>query len=145
MAVKVIRVIKEFQRDLTKIVKQKKAFYFASLIGFIVSIIKVLQTYYIFSFLFPIEYTPLMLLTYSFIIFFSSLIFSLIPFPTPGGLGPVEGVFVGFFILFGMKEHKGLLYSAIIRIGQFVSISIGLINLAVKMFLKKSDKKEEVL
>ncbi len=139
-AVKVIMIVKEFQTDISTIIKEKKAFYLASVVGFVISLIEVFQSYYIISFLYPTGYSPLMILIFSFIIYFSSLIFSLIPYPTPGGLGPVEGVYVIFFTLFGMFRADGLLYSLILRMGQSVSISGGLINLFLRRVFKKRDK-----
>jgi uncharacterized protein (TIRG00374 family) len=139
-AVKVMLVVKEFQTDISTIIKEKKAFYLASIVGFIISLIEVFQSYYIISFLYPTGYTPLMILIFAFIIYFSSLIFSLIPYPTPGGLGPVEGVYVIFFTLFGMLRADGLLYSLLLRMGQSVSISGGLINLFFRRVFKKRDK-----
>jgi uncharacterized protein (TIRG00374 family) len=139
-AVKVMLVVKEFQNDISTIIKEKKAFYLASAFGFIISLIEVFQSYYIISFLYPTGYTPLMILIFAFIIYFSSLIFSLIPYPTPGGLGPVEGVYVIFFTLFGMLRADGLLYSLLLRMGQSVSISGGLVNLFFRRVFKKRDK-----
>jgi glycosyltransferase 2 family protein len=139
-AVKVMLVVKEFQSDISTIIKEKKAFYLASGIGFLISLIEVFQSYYIISFLYPTGYSPSMILIFSFIIYFSSLIFSLIPYPTPGGLGPVEGIYVIFFILFGMQRADGLLYSLLLRMGQSVSIGLGLVNLFLRRVFKKRDK-----
>ncbi|MEJ2664288.1 MAG: lysylphosphatidylglycerol synthase domain-containing protein [Spirochaetia bacterium] len=139
-AVKVMLVVKEFQSDISTIIKEKKAFYLASGIGFLISLIEVFQSYYIISFLYPTGYSPSMILIFAFIIYFSSLIFSLIPYPTPGGLGPVEGIYVIFFILFGMQRADGLLYSLLLRMGQSVSIGLGLVNLFLRRVFKKRDK-----
>ena len=139
-AVKVMLAVKEFQTDLSEIVKEKKAFYLASLFGFLISVVEVFQSYYIISFLYPTGYSPSMILMFSFIIFFSSLIFSLIPYPTVGGFGPVEGVCILFFVLFGMQQSDGLLYSFILRMAQVVAISGGLINLFLRRVYKKRAK-----
>jgi uncharacterized protein (TIRG00374 family) len=139
-AVKAMLAIKEFQTDLSEIVKEKKAFYLASLLGFLISIVEVFQSYYIISFLYPAGYTHFMILMFSFIIFFSSLIFSLIPYPTVGGFGPVEGVCILFFLLFGMQQSDGLLYSFILRMGQLVAVGGGLVNLFLRRVFKKSVK-----
>ncbi len=140
LAVRVILVVKEFQDDLSTIIKEKKAFYLASGIGFLISLIEIMQTYYIISFLYPTGYSHSMILIFSFIIYFSSLIFSLIPYPTPGGLGPVEGIYVIFFVLFGMQRADGLLYSLLLRMGQLVSIGAGLVNLFLRRLFKNRDK-----
>lgn len=146
LALKIMRVIKDFQRALSQIIKEKKAFYISSLLGFIVSIIQVFQTYYILAFLFPNGISHGLLLTYSFIIFFSSLFFGLVPL-TPGNIGPVEFIlgvsFKLFIVSFEEALSKALLYSIMLRMGQLITVGIGLLHLLFWRIFKKHAIKQE--
>ena len=135
-AVKFYSAVKDFEKEVSTIIRDKRYFYLATSIGVIVSFIEVLQSYYILSLLYSAN------LVKAFIIF-SSTIFSAIFTLIPASLGGMESVNLFIFSLLGLGGGNGLIYTIVLRIGHLSFVAIGLINLLIsRMILKRKSVKD---
>ncbi|NOY09186.1 MAG: flippase-like domain-containing protein [Spirochaetes bacterium] len=132
-AVKLYRIIRDFEKEVGVIIREKKYFYLAISIGVLVSFIEVMQTYYILSLLHSQN------LIKSFIIF-SSTIFSAVFTFIPANLGGMESVNLFIFTLLGLGAGRGLVYTIILRIGHLGFVALGLLNLMFSRIVKKRNE-----
>jgi uncharacterized protein (TIRG00374 family) len=137
LAVKVIRVVRDFTSSVAHIIKSKKAFYLAMSLGILLSVVELFQYAYVLSVL-GIYSVP-----DAAIIFFGHVflgIFSVIP----GNVGSMEGVFLFVFSILGLGSDRSLIFSVIMRIGQLVMVTLGVGNILVsrisRRFAKGADR-----
>ena len=137
LAVKVIRVVRDFTESVSRIIKSKKAFYLAMSLGILLSIVELFQYAYVLSVL-GIHSVP-----DAAIIFFGHVflgVFSVIP----GNVGSMEGVFLFVFSILGLGSDRSLIFSVIMRIGQLVMVALGVGNILVsrisRRFAKGADR-----
>jgi len=137
VAVKVIRVVRDFTGSVAHIIKSKRAFYLAMSLGILLSVVELFQYAYVLSVL-GIYSVP-----DAAIIFFGHVflgIFSVIP----GNVGSMEGVFLFVFSMLGLGSDRSLVFSVIMRIGQLVMVALGVGNILVsrisRRFLKGADR-----
>jgi uncharacterized protein (TIRG00374 family) len=133
VAVRVIRVIRDFTHSVSLIIKSKKAFYLAMALGLLLSAVELFQYAYVLAVL-DIHSIP-----NAAIIFFGHVflgIFSLIP----GNVGSMEGVFLFVFNILGLGSDRSLIFSMIMRIGQIVMVLLGVVNILVSRLKKRLGK-----
>lgn len=136
-AVKFYSAVKDFEKEIGVIIRDKRYFYLAISIGVIVSLVEVLQTYYILSLLYSAN------LIKAFIIF-SSTIFSAVFTLIPASLGGMESVNLFIFSLLGLGAGNGLIYTIVLRIGHLSFVAIGLANLLISRMIVKRRTAEDV-
>jgi uncharacterized protein (TIRG00374 family) len=121
LAIRALRAIREFAVDLHALIKRKRIFYSAILIGIFVAVVEVFQTLYILAVLGGPD------LAKSFVIFSSVVIQGLIGI-LPGNLGGMEGTHLFVFNILGIGSDRSLVYTIILRIGQLTMVSLGILN-----------------
>ncbi len=133
VAVKVIRVVRDFTSSVAHIIKSKKAFYLAMSLGILLSVVELFQYAYVLSVL-GIYSVP-----DAAIIFFGHVflgIFSVIP----GNVGSMEGVFLFVFSILGLGSDRSLIFSVIMRIGQLIMVTLGVGNILVSRITRRFAK-----
>jgi uncharacterized protein (TIRG00374 family) len=128
-AVRVLRALREFAMDLHALIRRRKIFYLALLIGALVGLVEVFQTFYIISIL---GYPDL---PRSFVIFSTVVIQGLIGL-LPGNLGGMEGTHLFIFTVLGLGSTPSLAYTIILRIGQMTMVLMGVLNIVVWRIIK---------
>ena len=126
-AVKVIRAMKEFARDLAEIIGQRRVFYLAMLSGVAVAVVEVFQTCFILGVLDPSGSGRDRLL-HSFVIFATVFIQALVGL-LPGNLGGMEATHLAIFNVLGLGTTRSLVYTIILRIGQMSMVLLGILNI----------------
>ena len=122
LAIRVLRSVREFARDVQEIIGRRRIFYLAMCAGITVAVIEVLQTYYILSVLGHGS------LPNSFVIFATVVIQGLIGL-LPGNLGGMEGTHLAIFNILRIGSTQSLVYTIILRIGQMTMVLIGILNI----------------
>ncbi len=122
LVVKIVRGMREFAKDLHEIIRRKKIFYVAMILGFAVSVVEVFQTYYILSVL-GRAYLP-----HCFVIFASVVVQGLIGL-LPGNLGGMEGTHLFIFNILRIGSTESLVYTIILRLGQMTMVLLGIVNI----------------
>ena len=137
LAVRVIRVVRDFTGSVAHIITSKKVFYLAMSLGILLSVVELFQYAYVLSVL-GIYSVP-----DAAIIFFGHVflgIFSIIP----GNVGSMEGVFLFVFNILGLGSDRSLIFSVIMRIGQIIMVALGVGNILVsrisRRFAKGADR-----
>lgn len=128
-AVKVLRAMREFARDVAEVIRKKKVFYLAMILSVLVAVVEVLQTYYLLTVLGTPDIYD------SFIIFASVVVQGLIGF-LPGNLGGMEGTHLFVFSILWLGSTQSLIYSIVLRMGQMSMVLLGLMNLLLSRILK---------
>jgi uncharacterized protein (TIRG00374 family) len=128
-AVRILRAVREFARDLHALIRRKKIFYLALLIGILVAVVEVFQTLYIIWVLGSPD------LARSFVIFSTVVIQGLIGL-LPGNLGGMEGTHLFIFNVLGLGSTPSLAYTIILRIGQMTMVLLGILNIFVWRIIK---------
>ena len=119
LAVKVLRSIREFARDVHEIIRRRRIFYVALAAGLLVALVEVLQTYYI---LFVLGHPSL---PNSIVIFSTVIIQGLIAI-LPGNIGGMEGTHLFIFNLLRIGSNASIVYTLILRLGQMTMVLLGL-------------------
>ena len=118
-AVKIMRVMREFARDVNLIIRTRRIFSIAMLAGVMVSVVEVLQTFYILCVLGHPS------LPNSFVIYSSVVVQGLIGL-LPGNIGGMEGTHLFVFNLLRIGSAPSLVYTIILRLGQMTMVLLGL-------------------
>jgi uncharacterized protein (TIRG00374 family) len=127
MAVKVIVAMKEFARDVAEIMAHRRVFYLAMLTGVIVSVVEVLQTFFILGVLDP-TWAAGSRLVRSFVIFATVFIQALVGL-LPANIGGMEGTHLAIFNVLGIGSARSLIYTIILRIGQMGMVMLGILSI----------------
>jgi len=125
IAVRVMRAMKEFARDVQEIIRRKQTFYLAMGTGVAVSVVEVLQTWYILWVLDP-AWNAADRTIQSFVIFATVFIQALVGL-LPGNLGGMEGTHLAVFNILGIGSSPSLVYTIILRIGQTAMVGLGIL------------------
>ncbi len=129
VAVRVLRAMREFAEDVEELIRRRKIFYLAMLLGILVAVVEVFQTYYILAVLDHVN------LAHSFVIFSTLVIQGLIGL-LPGNLGGMEGTHLFIFNVLGIGSSRSLVYTIILRIGQMTMVLLGVLNIFLWRILK---------
>ena len=127
LAVKVIVTMKDFARDVAEIIAHRRVFYLAMATGVTVSVVEVLQTFFILGVLDP-SWEAASRIARSFVIFatvFIQALFGLLP----GNLGGMEGTHLAIFNVLGIGSARSLIYTIILRIGQLCMVLLGILSI----------------
>ena len=127
LAVKVIVAMKEFARDVAEIIAHRRIFYIAMLTGVAVSVVEVLQTFFILGVLDP-TWAAGPRLARSFVIFATVFIQALVGL-LPANLGGMEGTHLAIFNVLGIGSARSLIYTIILRIGQMSMVLLGILGI----------------
>jgi uncharacterized protein (TIRG00374 family) len=127
LAVRVIVAMKEFVRDVADIIAHRRVFYLAMLTGVTVSVVEVLQTFFILDVLDPTGVAGSRLMS-SFVIFATVFIQALVGL-LPGNLGGMEGTHLAIFNVLGIGSARSLIYTIILRIGQLSMVLLGILGI----------------
>jgi uncharacterized protein (TIRG00374 family) len=125
LAVKVVVTMKEFARDVAEIMAHRRVFYLAMLTGVTVSVVEVLQTFFILGTL-SAAWPVADRMVQSFVIFATVFVQALIGL-LPGNLGGMEGTHLAIFNVLGMGSAPSLIYTIILRIGQLTAVLVGIV------------------
>jgi uncharacterized protein (TIRG00374 family) len=107
---------------LRKTLRRKRVFFIAFAVAVAISMVEVLQTFFIMA---ALDHRSL---SHSFVIF-SSILFQGIAGFLPGNLGVMEGAHLFLFTLLGIGTERSLLYTAVLRLGQVSIVALGLANI----------------
>lgn len=118
----IIRVIREFSTSLHAIIRRKKVFYLALLVGVTIALVEVIQTYYILGVLGHQN------LAHCFIIYATVLIQHTIAV-LPGNLGSMEATHLFIFNVLGIGPTRSFVYTIILRLGQLTMVMLGILNI----------------
>jgi uncharacterized protein (TIRG00374 family) len=135
LAVKVIVAMKEFARDVAEIMAHRRVFYLAMLTGVTVSVVEVLQTFFILGALDP-SWAAVDRLVRSFVIFATVFIQALVGL-LPGNLGGMEGTHLAIFNVLGIGSARSLIYTIILRIGQMAMVLLGILAIVAWRLKRK--------
>ena len=124
LAVKVVKAMREFAKDVHTLIRRRKIFYLAMAAGMRVASVEVLQTLYI---LYVLGHPSL---PNSFVIFSTVVIQGLIGL-LPGNIGGMEGTHLFIFNILRVGSDPSLVYTIILRIGQMTMVLLGLLNIVV--------------
>ncbi len=127
LAVKMIVAMKEFARDVAEIIAHRRIFYIAMLTGVAVSVIEVLQTFFILGVLDP-TWAAGPRLVRSFVIFATVFIQALVGL-LPANIGGMEGTHLVIFNVLGISSARSLIYTIILRIGQMSMVLLGILSI----------------
>ena len=127
LAVKVVVTMKDFAREVAGIIAHRRVFYLAMLTGVTVSLVEVLQTFFILGVLDP-SWEPAGRLVRSFVIFATVFIQALVGL-LPGNLGGMEGTHLVIFNVLGIGSARSLIYTIILRIGQMSIVLLGIVSI----------------
>jgi uncharacterized protein (TIRG00374 family) len=132
-AVKVLRAIREFAKDVAEVIHKKKVFYVAMVLSVLYAVVEVFQTYYLLTVLGTPDIYD------SFIIFASVVVQGLIGF-LPGNLGGMEGTNLFVFSILWLGSTPSLIYSIILRMGQMSMVLLGILNIVVSRVVRAGRK-----
>jgi uncharacterized protein (TIRG00374 family) len=127
LAVRVIMAMKGFARNVADIIAHRRVFYLAMLTGVTVSVVEVLQTFFILGELGP-TWAAGDRLVRSFVIFATVFIQALVGL-LPGNLGGMEGTHLAIFNVLGIGSARSLIYTMILRIGQMGMVLLGILSI----------------
>ena len=127
---KVVHVIRDFTRSVTHLIRSRRAFYLAMLLGILLSVVELFQYAYVLSVL------DVASVGNAAILYFSHLFLGIVGF-IPGNVGTMEGMFLFVFTLLGLSSNRSLIFSVILRIGQLVMVALGLANLVIARLAKR--------
>ena len=119
LAVKILRSMREFAKDVHEIIRRRRIFYLALAAGVLVALVEVLQTDYI---LFVLGHPSI---PNSIVIFSTVVIQGLIGI-LPGNIGGMEGTHLFIFNLLRIGSNASLVYTLILRMGQLTMVLLGL-------------------
>lgn len=123
-AAKVIHAVRDFTRGVAHLIRSRRAFYVAMLLGVLLSVVELGQYAYVLGVL------GVPSIGNAAILYFSHLFVGVVGF-IPGNVGTMEGMFLFAFTLLGLGSNRSLIFSVILRIGQLVMVALGLANLVV--------------
>jgi uncharacterized protein (TIRG00374 family) len=129
-AAKVIHVVRDFIRGVAHLIRSRRAFYLAMLLGVALSVIELSQYAYVLWVL------GIFSVGNAAILYFSHLFVGVVGF-IPGNVGTMEGMFLFAFTLLGLGSNRSLIFSVILRIGQLVMVALGLANLVVSRLTRR--------
>lgn len=121
-AVKVLKAIREFARDVHTLMGRRKVFYAAMAAGVTVAVVEVLQTFYILLVLGRPS------VAHSFVIFATVVIQGLIGL-LPGNIGGMEGTHLFIFNVLRIGSEPSIVYTLILRMGQMTIVLLGLLSI----------------
>jgi uncharacterized protein (TIRG00374 family) len=127
LAVKIVVAMKEFAREVAEIIAHRRIFYLAMLTGVAVSVIEVLQTFFILGVLDP-AWADGPRLVRSFVIFATVFIQALVGL-LPANIGGMEGTHLMIFNVLGISSARSLIYTVILRIGQMSMVLLGILSI----------------
>jgi uncharacterized protein (TIRG00374 family) len=127
LVVRVIVAMKEFARDVAEIIAHRRVFYLAILTGVLVSVVEVLQTFFILGVLNP-SWEAGGRLERSFVIFATVFIQALVGL-LPANLGGMEGTHLVIFNVLHLGSAQSLIYTIILRIGQLTMVLAGILSI----------------
>ena len=130
-AAKVIHVIRDFTRGVAHLIRSRRAFYLAMMLGILLSVVELSQYAYVLWVL------GIFSVGNAAILYFSHLFVGVVGF-IPGNVGTMEGMFLFAFALLGLGSNRSLIFSVILRIGQLVMVALGLANLVVSRLTKRA-------
>ena len=133
LAVRIIRPIRDFTRSVSHLIKSKRAFYLAMSLGILLSVVELVQYYYVLSVL------DIFSVANAAIIFFGHVFLGVFSF-IPGNVGSMEGVFLFVFALLGLGSDRSLIFSIIMRIGQLIMVALGIGNIVVSRISRRVRK-----
>jgi uncharacterized protein (TIRG00374 family) len=122
---KVINAVSGFGASLHLIIRKKKVFYLALLIGLAITLIEVFQTFYILGVLHQSS------LPDSFVIYATVLIQHIISI-LPANLGGMEATHLFIFNVLGLGSTQSFVYTVILRAGQLFMVALGVMNILVR-------------
>lgn len=125
LAVRVVATMKEFAREVAGIMAHRRAFYLAMLTGVSVSVVEVLQTFFILGELAP-SWAAGDRLARSFAVFATVVIQALVAI-LPANLGGMEGIHLVIFNVLGLGSARSLIYTIFLRIGQLGAVLLGIL------------------
>lgn len=132
-AVKVLRAIREFAKDVAEVIRNKRVFYLAMILSVLYAVVEVFQTYYLLTVL----GTPDI---YDSFIIFASVVVQGLTGLLPGNLGGMEGTHLFVFSILWLGSTPSLIYSIILRMGQMSMVLLGIVNLLLSRIFRAGKK-----